>query len=59
MDDAWAKATLIIYYHVVAPGDPGDLFRRMQQTCTHHMDVRPLASGRSGAVSGEVRGRSL
>ena len=25
--------------------------------CTYHMDVRPLASGRSGAVSGEVRQR--
>ena len=27
--------------------------------CTYHMDVRPLASGRSGVVSGEVRRRFL
>jgi hypothetical protein len=27
--------------------------------CIYHIDVRPLASGRSGAVSGEVRGSCL
>ena len=51
MDDAEAKATLIIH-HVVTPGDPEDLLRRLLQMCTYHMDVRPLASGRSAAVSG-------
>ncbi|EDR04787.1 uncharacterized protein LACBIDRAFT_295001 [Laccaria bicolor S238N-H82] len=49
-----AKATLIIRQHVVTPGDPDDLFRHLLQMCAYHMDVRPLASGRSGAVSGEV-----
>ncbi|KIJ97988.1 hypothetical protein K443DRAFT_681125 [Laccaria amethystina LaAM-08-1] len=49
-----AKATLIIRHHVVTSGDPDDLFRHLLQMCIYHIDVRPLASGRSGAVSGEV-----
>ena len=55
MDDAEAKATLIIH-HVVTPGDPDDLLRRRLLMYTYHMDLRPLASGRNRAVSGEVCG---
>ena len=58
MDDAKAKATLIIH-HVVTPGDPEDLLRRLLQMCTYHMDVKPLASGGNRAFSKEVHGRFL
>ncbi|KII92961.1 hypothetical protein PLICRDRAFT_155896 [Plicaturopsis crispa FD-325 SS-3] len=50
-----AKASLIIRHHLVELDDePDHLFRHLLQLCTYHMDVRPLSSGRSGAVSGEV-----
>ncbi|EDR04799.1 uncharacterized protein LACBIDRAFT_330294 [Laccaria bicolor S238N-H82] len=32
------KATMIIRYHVVTPGDPDDLFWHLLQMCTYHMD---------------------
>ncbi|KAJ7595977.1 hypothetical protein C8J56DRAFT_923677 [Mycena floridula] len=48
------NATLILRHHIVTSGDPDDLFRQLLQICTYHVDVRPLASGRSGTVSGEV-----
>ena len=35
-------------------GDPDDLYRHLLQICTYHMEVQPLASGRSGTVTGEV-----
>ncbi|KDQ23538.1 hypothetical protein PLEOSDRAFT_1079575 [Pleurotus ostreatus PC15] len=47
-------STLLIRHHVVTPTQPDDVFRMLLQLCTYHIDVRPLASGRSGAVSGEV-----
>ena len=54
-----ANATLLIRQHVLTPSteEPmlDDLFRALQQMCTYHMEVLPLASGRSGAVSGQVR----
>ncbi|KAF5359008.1 hypothetical protein D9758_004871 [Tetrapyrgos nigripes] len=47
------KATLLIRHHLTSE-EPDDLFRLLYQICTYHVDVRPLSSGRSGAVSGEV-----
>ncbi|KAF8060707.1 hypothetical protein FPV67DRAFT_303245 [Lyophyllum atratum] len=49
-----ANATLIIRHHNVTPEEPDDLFRHLLHLCTYHMEVRPLSSGRSGSVSGEV-----
>ncbi|KAF7370707.1 hypothetical protein MSAN_00703900 [Mycena sanguinolenta] len=53
-----ANATLLIRQHVLTPStaEPmlDDLFRALNQICTYHMEVLPLASGRSGAVSGQV-----
>ncbi|KAJ7782329.1 hypothetical protein DFH07DRAFT_909130 [Mycena maculata] len=53
-----AGATLLIRQHVLTPPstDPlvDDLFRHLRQICTYHVEVLPLASGRSGAVSGQV-----
>ncbi|KAG7448484.1 uncharacterized protein BT62DRAFT_964874 [Guyanagaster necrorhizus] len=48
------QATLLIRHHLVVYGMPDQLFRDLMQLATYHVDVRPLASGRSGAVSGEV-----
>ncbi|KAG7085750.1 hypothetical protein E1B28_003293 [Marasmius oreades] len=48
------KTTLIVRHHILAPNEPDELLRRLQQICSYHMDVRPLSSGRSGAVSGEI-----
>ncbi|KAF9260377.1 hypothetical protein L218DRAFT_932713 [Marasmius fiardii PR-910] len=48
------RTTLIIRHHIVTPDEPDELFRRLRQMCSYHMDVRPLSSGRSGAVSGEI-----
>ncbi|KAH9487426.1 Elongator complex protein 6 [Psilocybe cubensis] len=49
-----ANATLLVRHHILAPDEPDDLFRRLLQICTYHLEVRALASGRSGNVSGEV-----
>ncbi|KAH6903399.1 hypothetical protein BKA70DRAFT_1194401 [Coprinopsis sp. MPI-PUGE-AT-0042] len=49
-----ANATLIIRHHVASANDPDDLFLQLVDVCSYHVDVRPLYSGRSGAVSGEV-----
>ncbi|CAA7266451.1 unnamed protein product [Cyclocybe aegerita] len=49
-----ANATLVLRHHVVTPNEPDELLRHLLQICTYHLEVRPLASGRSGAVSGEV-----
>lgn len=48
------NAALVLRHHVVTPGEPDDLLRRLLQLCTYHMDVLPLSSGRSGSVSGQV-----
>ncbi|KAK0452319.1 hypothetical protein EV421DRAFT_1898068 [Armillaria borealis] len=48
------RATLLIRHHLVVHDKPDQLFRDLLQLATYHVDVRPLASGRSGAVSGEV-----
>lgn len=52
-----SNAALIILYHTLSAADPptSDVHRLLLETCTTHIDCRPLTSGRSGAVSGEVR----
>ncbi len=52
-----SNAGLIVLYHTLSAGDPptSDVHRLLLETCTTRIDCRPLASGRSGAVSGEVR----
>ncbi|KAG9316780.1 hypothetical protein JVU11DRAFT_2844 [Chiua virens] len=47
-------ATLLIRHHVLNRSEPDTLFRHLLQLCSYHVEVRPLSSGRSGAVSGEV-----
>lgn len=47
-------AALVVRHHIVTPSEPDTLLRHLLQLCTYHIEVRPLASGRSGAVSGEV-----
>jgi hypothetical protein len=49
-----SKASLVIRHHIVTPAEPDDLFRLLRQICAYHLDVLPLSSGKSGAVSGEV-----
>jgi len=53
-----ANATLLIRQHVLTPStaEPvlDDLFRTLHHMCTYHLEVLPLASGPSGAVSGQV-----
>ncbi|KDR70034.1 hypothetical protein GALMADRAFT_128199 [Galerina marginata CBS 339.88] len=49
-----ANATLFVRHHIVTPNEPDEVFRHLLQTCTYHLEVLPLASGRSGTVSGEV-----
>lgn len=41
-------------HHLLSPEEPDELFRSLYQLCASYIEVRPLASGRSGAVSGEV-----
>jgi hypothetical protein len=47
-------AALVVRHHIVTPPEPDSLLQHLLQLCTYHIEVRPLASGRSGAVSGEV-----
>ncbi|TFY77892.1 hypothetical protein EWM64_g6116 [Hericium alpestre] len=47
-------AALVVRHHVVSAEEPDELFRALRQLCAYHAEVRALASGRSGAVSGEV-----
>ncbi|KIM40346.1 hypothetical protein M413DRAFT_446533 [Hebeloma cylindrosporum] len=49
-----ANATLIIRHHIVTPGEADELFRHLLQISTYHVEDRPLSSGRSGDVSGEI-----
>lgn len=46
--------TLVICYHILNPSEPDILLQLLLQLCSYHVEVRPLASGRSGAVSGEI-----
>ncbi|KAL9715604.1 hypothetical protein Ac2012v2_000046 [Leucoagaricus gongylophorus] len=47
------SATLIIRHHLVLP-QVDDVFRRLLQISTYHLEVRSLSSGRSGTISGEI-----
>ncbi|KAG6830281.1 hypothetical protein H0H92_001547 [Tricholoma furcatifolium] len=49
-----ARSTFVIRHHNVTPEEPDDVFRHLLHLCTYHLEVRPLSSGRSGAVSGEI-----
>ncbi|KAH8107669.1 hypothetical protein BXZ70DRAFT_4442 [Cristinia sonorae] len=48
------SASLVIRHHITTPGDLEELTRSLLQLCTHHLEVLPLSSGRSGSVTGEV-----
>ncbi|KAI0058732.1 hypothetical protein BV25DRAFT_1810118 [Artomyces pyxidatus] len=48
------NVALVIRHHVVVPEEPDAILRTLLQLCVHHLEVRPLSSGKSGAVSGEV-----
>ncbi|KAF8490340.1 hypothetical protein F5888DRAFT_1621096 [Russula emetica] len=50
---------LVIRYHIAAPDDLDHTVRILLQLSTYHIEVLPLSSGKSGAVSGEVRTESL
>ena len=51
--------SLVIRYHIAAPDDLDHTVRILVQLSTYHIEVLPLSSGKSGAVSGEVRTESL
>ncbi|TFY55918.1 hypothetical protein EVG20_g9141 [Dentipellis fragilis] len=46
--------TLLVRHHTPIPDEPDDLFRILVQLCHYQVEVMPLSSGRSGAVSGEL-----
>ncbi|KAI9571177.1 hypothetical protein HD554DRAFT_2321057 [Boletus coccyginus] len=48
------SATLLIRHHILNRSEPDPLFQHLLQLCSYHVEVRPLSSGRSGAVSGEL-----
>ncbi|KXN82155.1 Elongator complex protein 6 [Leucoagaricus sp. SymC.cos] len=48
------NATLILRHHLTLSDEIDDLFRRLLQISTYHLEVRSLSSGRSGVVSGEI-----
>ncbi|KAH7888904.1 hypothetical protein F5I97DRAFT_1935330 [Phlebopus sp. FC_14] len=47
-------ATLVIRHHLINLSEPDALFQQLIQLCSYHIEIRPLSSGRSGAVSGEL-----
>ncbi|KAF8629693.1 hypothetical protein AX15_003331 [Amanita polypyramis BW_CC] len=48
-----ANATFVIRHHRVSD-EPDELFSHLYHLCAYHLEVRGLASGRSGSVSGEI-----
>jgi hypothetical protein len=48
-------AFLVIRYHIATPDDFDSVLRILLQLSAYHIEVLPLSSGKSGAVSGEVR----
>ncbi|KAF7295991.1 hypothetical protein MKEN_01413700 [Mycena kentingensis (nom. inval.)] len=52
------NATLLLRQHVLTPPSTepilDDLFRALRSMCAYHLEVLPLASGKSGTVSGQV-----
>ena len=47
--------SLVMRYHIAAPEDLDSILRTLLQLSAYHIEVLPLASGKSGSVSGEVR----
>ncbi|THH06370.1 hypothetical protein EW145_g4136 [Phellinidium pouzarii] len=47
-------ASLIVRHHQIVSDGLDDLMRDLLFQCAWHLEVLPLASGRSGAISGEV-----
>jgi len=45
---------LAIRFHIATPDDLDSILRILLQLATYHIEVLPLSSGRSGAVSGEI-----
>ncbi|KAI0246450.1 hypothetical protein BJV78DRAFT_1135200 [Lactifluus subvellereus] len=45
---------LAVRYHIATPDDPDSILRILLQLSTYHVEVLPLSSGKSGAVSGEI-----
>lgn len=45
---------LVIRYHIAAPDDLDGVVRMLVQLSAYHIEVLPLSSGKSGAVTGEV-----
>ncbi|KAH9957340.1 hypothetical protein BC827DRAFT_1138180 [Russula dissimulans] len=45
---------LAIRYHIASPDDLDSILRVLLQLATYHIEVLPLPSGKSGAVSGEI-----
>lgn len=53
-----AGAALIVGYRTLSAGSPDEAAHRyLLSTCTLHLACRPLSSGRSGSVSGELIAR--
>jgi hypothetical protein len=48
-------AFLVIRYHIATPDGLDSVLRILLQLSAYHIEVLPLSSGKSGAVSGEVR----
>jgi len=48
------NASLVVRHHLVTDDGIDDLLCELMQLCVYHVEVRPLSSGRSGAVSGQI-----
>lgn len=46
---------LAVRYHIATLDDLDNVLRILLQLSAYHIEVLPLSSGKSGAVSGEVR----
>lgn len=44
----------MIRYHSTSPAKPPPVLQHLMEICHYHISVNSLASGRSGAVNGEV-----
>lgn len=52
------NATALIRHHVINQEEPDDILQQLLQLAAYHIEVLPLSSGKSGAVSGEVCSQS-
>lgn len=48
------NAAILIRHHVLSLDDPDEISRLLMQLCSYHIEVLPLSTGKSGAVSGQV-----